>query len=83
MLTHCSFDVTKNKLDYYRDKECLKVFCKDLKKHVTKIVTYEKKKTIPLTYEENKSHHKQKISYICKKEFSTKEEKSKIIVILI
>ena len=31
----------------------------------------KKKKKIPLTYEENKLYEKQKISYICKKEFST------------
>ena len=27
----CSFDVTKNKLDYYRGKDCMKVLCKILK----------------------------------------------------
>ena len=24
LLTHCSFDTTKNKLDYYRCKNCMK-----------------------------------------------------------
>ena len=28
---YCSFDVAKNKLDYYRGKDCVKNFCKDLK----------------------------------------------------
>ena len=31
LFTHCSFDETKNKLDYYRDKNCVKKFCLDLK----------------------------------------------------
>ena len=44
LLIHCSIDATKNKLDYYRDKDCMKNFCKDLKKHATKIINYEKKK---------------------------------------
>ena len=29
-------------------------FCKDLKKHATEIINYEKKEMIPLTNEENK-----------------------------
>ena len=32
LVTHCSFDTTKNKLDYYRDKNCMKNFCLNLKK---------------------------------------------------
>ena len=32
---------------------------------------------ITLTNKENKSHHKQKICYICKKEFSTDNEDKK------
>ena len=27
LFTHWSFDATKNKLDYYRAKDCLKNFC--------------------------------------------------------
>ena len=45
-------------------------FCKDLKEHPTKIINYEEKEMISLTYEENKSY-KQKVCYICKKEFNT------------
>ena len=44
LFTHCSFDKTKNKLDYYRGKDCMKKFCKDLRTHTTKIINYEKKK---------------------------------------
>ena len=42
--THCSFDTTKNKLDYYRAKNYLKNFYLDLREHATKIINYEKKK---------------------------------------
>ena len=42
--THCSFDVTKNKLDYYGGNDCMKKFCKDLKDHAMKIINYEKKR---------------------------------------
>ena len=52
IFTHCSFDKTKNKLDYYRGKDCMKKFCEDLRTHATKIINYEKKKMIPLTTEE-------------------------------
>ena len=61
-----SFEATKNKHDYYRDKDCMKNFCKDLRKHATKIIGC-KKKMIPLTGEENKLYHKQKVCHICKK----------------
>ena len=44
LFTHCSFDVTKNKLSYYRDKGCMKKFCKDLKEYAIKIISYEKRK---------------------------------------
>ena len=49
LFTHCSFDKTKNKLDYYRGEDCMKKFCKDLREHATKIINYEKKDMIPLT----------------------------------
>ena len=49
LFTHCSFDKTKNKLDYYRGKDCMKKFRKDLREHATKIINSEKKDMIPLT----------------------------------
>ena len=30
LFTHCSFDKTKNKIDYYRGEDCMKKFCLDL-----------------------------------------------------
>ena len=59
VFTHCSFDLTKNKLDCYRGRDCMESFPKDLKEHATKIINYEKKKEmIPLTDEESKSYKK-------------------------
>ena len=70
LFTHCSFDKTKNKFDYYRGEDCMKEFCRDLRKHLTKIINYQKKKMISLTKKEEKNHNKQKVCYICKKEFN-------------
>ena len=33
LFTHCSFDNTKNRLDYYRGQDYMKYFCNDLKEH--------------------------------------------------
>ena len=33
IFTHWLFDQTKNKLDYYRGKDCMKKFSKDLTEH--------------------------------------------------
>ena len=47
IFTNCSFDQTKNKLNYYRGEDCMKTFSKDLREHASKIINYEKKKMIP------------------------------------
>ena len=75
IFTHCSFDESKNKLNYYRKDDCMNKFCKDLREHATKIINYEKEKMIPLTTEEKIYHNKQKICYICKKEFNNNNDK--------
>ena len=54
IVTCCSFDKSKNKQKYYRGKDCMIMFCKDLKKQAMKIINYEKKKIIPLTDKEKK-----------------------------
>ena len=74
LFTHCSFNKTKNKLDYYRGEDCMKKFCKDLRELATKMINYEKKKMIPLTIKE-KIFNKQKIYDICKNEFDTNDKK--------
>ena len=75
IFTSCSFDESKNKLNYYRGKDCMKKFCKDLKEHATRIINYEKKKIIPLTKEEKINYNDQQICYICKKEFDKSDKK--------
>ena len=75
LFTHCSFDESKNKLNYYRGVDCMKKFCKDLRTHATKINNYEKKKMMPLTIKEEIYHNKQKICYICKKQFDNNDKK--------
>ena len=49
LFIHCSFNESKNKLNYYRREDCMKKFCKYLRTHATKIINYEKKKIMPLT----------------------------------
>ena len=44
LFAHCSFDATKNRLDYYRGKNCMTNFCLGLREHATNIINYEKKK---------------------------------------
>ena len=65
IFTHCSFDKSKSKLNYYRGEDCMTKFCKDLREHATKIINYEKKDMIPLTKKEEKNYNNQKICYIC------------------
>ena len=77
LFTNCSFDATKNKLDYHRYKYCMKNCCLDLREHATKIINYEKKEMIPLTKEKKKMHNKQKGCYIRKKRFSTDDKNKK------
>ena len=56
LFTQCSLDSTKNKLDCYRVKDCMKKFCKDVEEHAAKIINYEKKKMMLLTDKENRSY---------------------------
>ena len=36
LFTNCSFDSTKNELDCYKGKDCMKRFCKDVREHAMK-----------------------------------------------
>ena len=77
LFTYCSFDKTKNKLDYYRGKDCTKVFCKILKEHVGRIIHWKKKEMMPLTDKENRSYENQKVCHVCKKLFKKDDKKVK------
>ena len=52
-------------------------FCKDLRKHATKIIDYEEKEMIPLADKEKKSYEEKKVCQICKKKFIIKKRKKK------
>ena len=74
----CSFDDTKNKHYFYRGKDCIEKFCKDLKELRKEIINFEEKEMIPLTDTEIKSYEKQKVCYICKGEFCDDKSKKKV-----
>ena len=78
IFTHCSFDESKNKLNYYRGDDCMNKFYKDLGEHTTKIKNHEKKKLTPLRAKEEIYYNKQKICYICKKEFNNDKKNYKV-----
>ena len=77
LFTYCSFDKTKNKLSYYRDKDCMKVFYKILKEQVERNLLEKKKEMMPLTDEENRSHENQKLCHVCRKLFTKDDKKVK------
>ena len=67
LFTHCSFD--KKECDY-RGKDCLKKFCKDLRKQARSIVDCERKKElIELTEEETFRLYIEDKCFICEKPF--------------
>ena len=63
----CSFDAAKNKLDYYRGRNCIKKLCKLLKDHTMETINHEEKEMIQLTDEENKSYDEQEVCHVYKK----------------
>ena len=73
LFTNCSFDERKNKFDYYRGEDCMKKFCKDLRKHAAKIIC-NKKEVIPLTKKEESNYNKETNCHICKKGFINYED---------
>ena len=50
IFTSCSFDESKNKLNYYRGKDCMKKFCKDLKENFSTIKKKIENKNLEITY---------------------------------
>ena len=44
LVTCCSFDKTKTAWSYYRGKDCMEIFSKDLRNQATKIINHERKK---------------------------------------
>ena len=76
----CSFNKSKTECNYYRDQDCIKIFCRDLRDlSAMKIINNEKKDIIPLTKEEKESYEKQQICYICEEEFcNCNKQKQKV-----
>ena len=75
--TVSSFKSIENKHDVYRGKDCMKRFCKSLRKHATKIIKFKKKNMKLLTKKQQESYENAKISYICKEKFENKYLKDK------
>ena len=71
LFTCNTFGAKVDKSDFNRGKDCLKKFIKDFKKHVIRIINYEKKEVIPSTKKEQKMHTKAKACHICKEGFNT------------
>ena len=44
----------------------MKRFCESLREHEMKIIYFEKRQLIPLTKEQQESHEKTTVCYICK-----------------
>ena len=61
LFANCSFDATKNKLDWNRGKDLWK-------EHAMKIINYEEKEMIPVTNEGNEYYEMQKVCHIRKKQ---------------
>ena len=70
MSTISLFKSIENKHGVYRGKDCMKKFCKFLRKH-------GKKKMKLLTKEQQESYEDAKIYYICNKKFENKHLKDK------
>ena len=66
------FKHIKIKYSMYRGKDCMKKFCESLKQHATIIIGFKKKKRLPLTNKELKTHKDTKICYIFRKSFIKK-----------
>ena len=78
LITCCSFDASKNKWSCsYRGKDCMEMFCKNLRDQAMETIDFEKKEMISLTDKEADSYEKQKVCYICEKEISTDKNDEK------
>ena len=74
LITCCKFDKSENERKYYRGRDCMKMFCNDLKEQKMRTINYEQKPMITLTNEENESYENQQIYHICEREFCTNKD---------
>ena len=71
---NCSYDDRKNRRKFYRRKDGIKKFSKDLKELATEIINYKEKEMIPLTEKEISFYEEQKVCDICKGDKNKKSE---------
>ena len=71
----CPFAHLENKNSLYHGKDCMKKFCKSLRKQAKNINNFEKK-LLPFTKVILKSHQDPKVCYICRKRILRKLSKS-------
>ena len=57
----------KNIHNFYRGKDCIERFCKNVKEVAIEISNYKEQEMIPLTDKEIKFYERQKVCHICKK----------------
>ena len=75
---YAHFMIKKSRRYFYREKDCIEKFCKDLKELGTEIINFEEKEMIPLTNKEIKSNEKQNVCHICKEKFCDDKNKKKV-----
>ena len=61
------FDKAKNIHNFYRGKDCIERFSKNVKEVAIEISNYKEQEMIPLTDKEIKFYERQKVCHICKK----------------
>ena len=66
------FNQIEDKYTLYRGQDCMKKICESLREHAKSIIDFEKKKMLPLTRKELKSHEDAKLCYICRIRFFKK-----------
>ena len=76
-----SFDVKENKHSFYRGKDCIKKFCKELKEICTRIVYYEQIEMTPLTDKEKQYYEEQKKCNMSKKVLLQQKRKKDLLIV--
>ena len=72
----CSFDSKENKHNFYRGRDCIEKFCKNLKELGTEIINYEEKDIILLTDKKvSFMKSKKNVTYVIKSFFMIKMKK--------
>ena len=70
----------KNIHSFYRGKDCIQKFCKDLQDQTTKLTNTPKNALIPLTLDEQAEHQRSKFCHICDGKFNTNKKINTTII---